>query len=46
MAPPIKNLKGKRFTMLVVERFENKDKGQINWFCRCDCGGTKPKSIG
>jgi len=36
------DLSNKRFGRLVVlQRVENSKRGESNWFCRCDCGGTK-----
>lgn len=36
------DLTGKRFgRLVVVQRTENSKRGESNWFCKCDCGGTK-----
>ena len=36
------NLIGQRFGKLVViERAENNSRGQRQWLCQCDCGGTR-----
>ena len=37
----LKDIKGKRFNMLVVlERADNDKYGNARWLCKCDCGKT------
>ncbi|MCD7864296.1 MAG: transcriptional regulator [Lachnospiraceae bacterium] len=36
--PPVKDLTGKRFGRLVVERYAGKRSGKHYWTCLCDCG--------
>lgn len=36
------DLSNKRFgRLVVVQRTENSKKGEVNWLCKCDCGGIK-----
>ena len=36
------DLTGKRFErLIVIQRAENSKGGDLTWFCKCDCGGSK-----
>ena len=40
LPPKVKDLRGERFGMLTVFRFDSLRKGYAYWLCKCDCGNT------